>query len=86
MKDLKQHITEELNVQESRIRPTDIEHYISSWMYEPLNKKEMKDYLDAITKGIRRAIDDRNSYQTDPKAMDATEYLGQVEDALSKVI
>lgn len=86
MKDLKQHITEELNVQESRIRPTDIENYISSWMYEPLNKKEMKDYLDAIAKGIRRAIDDRNSYQTDPKAMDATEYLGQVEDALSKVI
>ena len=86
MKDLKQHIAEDLNIQESRIRPTDIENYISSWMYEPLNKKEMKDYLDAIVKGMRRAIDDRNRYQTDPKAMDATEYLGQVEDALVKTV
>lgn len=86
MKDLKHHMEESLNIQESRIRPTDIEHYISSWMYEPLNKKEMKDYLDAIVKGIRRAIDDRNHYQTDPKAIDATEYLGQVEDALTKTI
>lgn len=86
MKNLQDLIQENLDIHESRISPIDIEHYIYSWMYEPMNKKEMKEYLNAICNGFRQAIDARNSYQTDPKAMNATEYLGQVEDALAKTI
>lgn len=75
MKDLKDMIEESLqetanqnqdDLNESRTNPKEITAYITSWLKNPIDDKDMYAILGAIVQGVHDAYD----YRTDPEYLD----------------
>lgn len=70
MKSLQEHIKQDLQVNESRIRYKDVTNYIKSWLMEQQNTEEVKALLSAINDGIKDAESERRRYGMDEETTD----------------
>lgn len=70
MKSLQEHIKQDLQVNESRIRYKDVTNYIKSWLMEQQNTEEVKALLSAINDGIKAAESERRRYGMDEETTD----------------
>lgn len=70
MKSLQEHIKQDLQVNESRIRYKEVTNYIKSWLMEQQNTEEVKALLSAINDGIKAAESERRRYGMDEETTD----------------
>lgn len=72
MKSLQEHIKQDLQIDESRIRYQDVTNYIKSWLMEQKNVADMKALFNAIDDGIKAAVSERQRFGFDAET---TEYI-----------
>ena len=75
------NITDFLN--ESITRVDEIQHYVESWLKQPIKSKDMYEILGALVRGAKDAYE----YRTDSRYVDSnnTEY-NKASEALKKFI
>lgn len=83
MKDLKEHMQQELN--ESRIKDTEVANYIKSWLMEVSDERSAWDMIMGIEAGVNMAIMERNNFMNDDKNKKATKVLEKLSTAIGSL-
>lgn len=83
---LQEQLNNELNVNESKTRWSDIHNYLVSWTYEQFDESDAKTFLRAIANGMMEGIADRKKYGVEDKYKKATKLLENVGKALELTI
>lgn len=83
MKDLKEHMQQELN--ESRIKDTEVANYIKSWLMEVTDERSAWDMIMGIEAGVNMAIMERNNFMNDDKNKKATKVLEKLSTAIGSL-
>lgn len=83
MKNLKEHMQQELN--ESRIKDTEVANYIKSWLMEVTDERSAWDMIMGIEAGVNMAIMERNKFMDDDKNKKATRVLEKLSTAIGSL-
>lgn len=83
MKNLKEYMQQELN--ESRIKDTEVANYIKSWLMEVTDERSAWDMIMGIEAGVNMAIMERNKFMDDDKNKKATRVLEKLSTAIGSL-
>ena len=83
MKDLKEHMQQELT--ESKTKSTEIANYVKSWMMEASDERSAWDINMGIEAGVNMAITERNGLDVDSKYRFATLVMEKLSRAIGNL-
>lgn len=83
MKDLKEHMQQELT--ESKTKSTEIANYVKGWMMEAGDERSAWDIIMGIEAGVNMAITERNGLDVDSKYRFATLVMEKLSRAIGNL-
>ena len=85
MENLREHLEDSLNVNESRTNTRDIEQYCKSWITQCSGTDEASRIVEAVLHGIERGCEANAKYsRDDDEKMNWMHLHGMIADALAE--
>lgn len=73
-------------VNESKTSRREIANYISSWINQSYDVKEVKEFFDALIEGLNDGLDEMNKFANDDESVEKCERASEVIEQFEYIV